>query len=416
MPKWPVGHAEIAPYIAKAAEQLGISSKFFDPHAIFENRGVPVDELVDRKSEILQTKVFQIAQDIRLGPKYHDELGASPNLRIYHHLNLTQVRLTSNGKEVSHLDCATLNGRKVQVRAKIFALCCHAIENARLLLTSNDVMNVGIGNAHDHVGRYFMDHTHIFASRFIPSPEFPAAYDRMYADLFHLNANVGFTDDFIRKEKLLQYYCRFNPVYMDPRTREAMGYVRDGFMAPGNFAYLRDVATMLGEVGGVARFSLSRTNLRHIQPDYYELEHRLEQAPNPDSRVVISDRRDALGSLIADLDWRILDEDVRSFKLGQERIASEFAALGYGRVELEEITRDLVESRVAGHYHQIGTTRMSDAPEDGVVDRNQRVHGVGNLYIGGSSVFPTAGYSGPTMMIVGFTIRLAEHIEKQLAA
>lgn len=416
LPRWPVRHDEVQPYIAEAAESLGISSKFFEPKFFFEREGLPSEDLVDNKSQILQTKVFQIAQDIRLGPKYRDELGSSPNIRIFHHLNLTHIQLSPDGGEVIHLDCATLNGRKVRVKAKTYALCCHAIENARQLLTSNDVMNTGIGNAHDHVGRYFMDHTHIRSSRLIPSPTFPVVYDRMYADNYHLNANVGFTDDFIRSERLLQYYCRFNPVYIDPKTKEALSYMRDEVMQPGSTAFLKDVATVLGEMGGVARFGLSRLNIRHFQPDYYELEHRLEQAPNPDSRVVVSDRRDAVGNLIADLDWQILEEDVRSFRVGQERIASEFAALGYGRVQLEDIDMDLVKSRIAGHYHQIGTTRMSDAPEDGVVDRNLRVHGVSNLYIGGSSVFPTAGYSGPTMMIVGFSIRLAEHIKNTLTA
>ncbi|MAM72345.1 GMC oxidoreductase [uncultured Tistrella sp.] len=416
LPKWPVGHDEVEPYIAEAAESLGISPKFFEPQAIFQNKGLETEDLVDRKSQILQTKVFQIAQDIRLGPKYREQLGSAPKLRIYHHLNLTHIQLAPDGGRVEHLDCATLNGRKVRVKAKIFAICCHGIENARLLLVSNDVMNVGVGNAYDHVGRYFMDHTTIPASKFIPSPSFPVAYDRMFADNYNLNANVGFTDDYIREAKLLQYYCRFNPIYMDEKTKESLAYLRDEAMQPGSTALLKDVMTVLGEVGGVARFGFSRLNLTHFQPDYYELEHRLEQAPNPDSRVVISDRRDALGNLIADLDWRIVDEDVRSFKLGQEKIVAEFSALGYGRVEKEEITRDLVESRIAGHYHQIGTTRMSDRPEDGVVDRNLKVHGVDNLYIGGSSTFPTAGYSGPTMMIVGFSIRLAAHIKQQLSA
>jgi len=144
------------------------------------------------------------------------------------------------------------------------------------------------------------------------------------------------------------------------------------------------------------------------------MEHRLEQAPNPASRVVISDRKDALDCPIADLDWQVNETDLDSFRNGQAEIARELAALGWGRFQEEEITMDLVKERVSGHYHQIGTTRMSASARDGVVDRDCKVHGVGNLYIGGSSVFPTAGYSGPTMMIIAFAMRLAEHLKEQV--
>lgn len=124
----------------------------------------------------------------------------------------------------------------------------------------------------------------------------------------------------------------------------------------------------------------------------------------------MSERKDALGNRIADLDWQLNDIDIDSFKRGQLLLAQQVSALGWGRFELEEITGELVRDRVAGHWHQIGTTRMSDLASDGVVDRNCKVHGIDNLYIAGSSVFPTAGYSGPTMMIIGFSYRLAEHI------
>jgi choline dehydrogenase-like flavoprotein len=66
--------------------------------------------------------------------------------------------------------------------------------------------------------------------------------------------------------------------------------------------------------------------------------------------------------------------------------------------------------------HHIGTTRMSasTAPTEGVVDQNLKVHGVDNLYVGGASVFASAGISNPTMTIITLSIRLAEHVHTQL--
>jgi choline dehydrogenase-like flavoprotein len=56
----------------------------------------------------------------------------------------------------------------------------------------------------------------------------------------------------------------------------------------------------------------------------------------------------------------------------------------------------------------------STAPTEGVVDENLKVHGVDNLYIGGASVFASAGISNPTMTIITLSIRLAEHVQAQI--
>ena len=69
---------------------------------------------------------------------------------------------------------------------------------------------------------------------------------------------------------------------------------------------------------------------------------------------------------------------------------------------------------VAGGAHHMGTTRMHDDPRQGVVDRNSKVHGVDNLYVAGSSVFPTSGAANPTLTLVALTLRLADHLKVQL--
>lgn len=266
-------------------------------------------------------------------------------------------------------------GRSYRVRAKAYVLCCHAIENARLLLASDDVMPRGIGNAHDHVGRYFMDHIRIEASRIIPGPAFPRLYNRVWAQARGINANISFTAAQTRAAGLLQYYCQFNPEYLSPEARDALGDVRRCYTEPGDLEFLSDLAAVPGELPGALRENMLYRDLGFSQPRHYRLEHRLEQWPNPDSRVVLSDRRDALGSRIADLDWRIGDADVDSFRRGQDMVGREMAALGFGRRAAEDITRDLVEARVKGHYHHIGTTRMSTDPAAGVVDGDGRVRG-----------------------------------------
>jgi len=415
LPAWPITRQDLSSYIVEAGRSLGIEPSAFNPDIVLKSLGENPEQLVEHGSSSLhlQTKVFQLAQDIRLGTKYREQVGQSPNITAYLNLNLIHIQLAADARSVKHLKCATLTGKQCRVEARQYVLCCHGIENARQLLASNDVMPTGVGNSYDHVGRYFMEHAAISASKFIPTSKFPKIYNFHYARSKKINANLSFTDDYLHKHNLLQYYCRFTPHYVTDEMLSAKDDVIHGFWKPGSLAYLADVAKVASEFDGELRRVFFKRGL-YSQPLYYSLEHRIEQAPNPKSRVVLSDRIDALGQRIADLDWQINEHDVATIKHGQTAIAREMAALGFGRLEEEEITRELVESRIKGHYHHIGTTRMSADPKQGVVDKNCTVHGIGNLHISGSSVFPTAGYSGPTMMIIALALRQAEYLKTRL--
>ncbi len=74
------------------------------------------------------------------------------------------------------------------------------------------------------------------------------------------------------------------------------------------------------------------------------------------------------------------------------------------------VTEDADDVEILDMKHPSGTTRMSASPRTGVVDANCRVHGVENLYIAGSSVFPTVGHANPTLTIVALAARLAHHL------
>jgi choline dehydrogenase-like flavoprotein len=74
----------------------------------------------------------------------------------------------------------------------------------------------------------------------------------------------------------------------------------------------------------------------------------------------------------------------------------------------------IADDEVGGKHH-MGTTRMAADPRHGVVDRDCRVHGTDNLYIGGSSVFPTTGHANPTYTLTQLALRLGDHIAARLA-
>jgi choline dehydrogenase-like flavoprotein len=151
---------------------------------------------------------------------------------------------------------------------------------------------------------------------------------------------------------------------------------------------------------------------------------RGEQAPNPDSRVVLSAERDALGQPRADLDWRLSDIDKHTARVMTQVIDAEFRRLGVGSAVPSEWLADPspqwpIDPTVGNHplanYHQMGGTRMSSDPSEGVVDSDCRVHGYANLYIAGSSTFTTSGWANPTLTIAALALRLADHLAARLS-
>jgi choline dehydrogenase-like flavoprotein len=143
----------------------------------------------------------------------------------------------------------------------------------------------------------------------------------------------------------------------------------------------------------------------------------LEQAPDPESRISLSKERDALGLRRVQANWRIGELERRTAAKFSNLVAAEFARLGIGRCRLEPWLQDDTVPMTAAlqeTYHYMGTTRMADTPTQGVLDRNCAVHGMNNLCVAGSSVFPTAGHANPTFTIVALALRLADFIAQKI--
>jgi choline dehydrogenase-like flavoprotein len=100
-------------------------------------------------------------------------------------------------------------------------------------------------------------------------------------------------------------------------------------------------------------------------------------------------------------------------------VAAEFGRLDVGRIRLNKLLLEddaRWSDNLSWFGHHMGTTRMSETPRTGVVDADCRVHGLANLYIAGSSVFPTSGYANPTLTILALSLRLADHLKSQRVA
>jgi len=145
----------------------------------------------------------------------------------------------------------------------------------------------------------------------------------------------------------------------------------------------------------------------------------MEQAPNPNSRIQLDSEKDELGVQRVNLDWQLSPLDKKSIRQLQKTIGEEVGRSEVGRVKLKEWLQDENNygwpSTLGGGWHNMGTTRMSNHPNNGVVDENGKVFGLANLYMAGSSCFPTSGAANPTLTLLALTFRLSEHLKTSAA-
>lgn len=407
---WPVSYQTIRPYVERAAHILGIEAQNFDPHAAFAAHPDLAKGLLDGASDRLETKVFLMAKNKRFKADFGEELQSSDKITVLLGANVVGLDVDGTGNTVATARIKTTKGNEFTVKAKTFVLAAHAVENARLLLVSNSVHKAGLGNLHGHVGRYFMEHPEVVSGLFYPNANFPKVYNYETMYRIGVNANLSLTREVMLEKGILQYYCRFDPLYGFEDTEKALKKAADGFKHPLDQRLLKALTRVTQRPIESMQVLGSRAGIYRPEPKVYSLQHRIEQAPNPDSRITLSDEVDALGVRKVVLNWDFNELDYRTFSVGQQVVASEIERLKLGRFESPALTPDVIRRSAEGHYHHIGTTRMGQTENDSVVDANCRVHGTSNLYVTGSGIFPTAGYSGPTMMIIAFALRLAEHL------
>jgi choline dehydrogenase-like flavoprotein len=173
-----------------------------------------------------------------------------------------------------------------------------------------------------------------------------------------------------------------------------------------------DLKNVIGDIDGIATAAYGKLFKGAIPVKAYTLRCAVEHAPNPDSRVTLSPELDALGKQRVRLDWRLRPIDKRSLLRSLKIIGAEFGRAGLGRLQITLADdEDTWPQPLFDGGHHMGTTRMHVNPQEGVVDKNCRVHGVANLYVAGSSVFPTGGHANPTLTIVALAVRLADHVK-----
>jgi choline dehydrogenase-like flavoprotein len=442
---WPITYDELQPFYERAREYCQIEAhEFTDGSFLTDVARTPISFNADK----LINPVFA-RSPILFGNAYRSELEKARNITVLLHANLLDLHASANGAAISHARIGTVDGRKGVARARHYVLACGGIENARMLLLSNSVLPRGLGNEYDLVGRYFMDHPCGSMGTIITdTPErLTRPYDRnLGKGLAPAFPEIGLSPAFQQAHRILN--GRVHPFAVEGSVPQGIRSLRDfraalrpnvhdenALLEARLCAALKNAPTndddtrarsdnmaMLALRVGLGSVDIAKAMLQKlgnkptVRSNRVELIGYFEQAPNPDSRIVLAKERDILGLPKVCVDWRLTALDRYTYRTAAALFGAELAGACGGIYQpaawLSE--DDNATAQVHTTAHHLGTTRMSDDPQQGVVDQQCRVYGMDNLHIAGSSVFPTGGWAFPTFTIIALSLRLADHLRTQL--
>jgi choline dehydrogenase-like flavoprotein len=425
---WPIDYAEVAPFYSRASKLVQVNDRDYDPQFWQERLRSEQIQLLELNGGSLETVLSKFSPPTRFGYVYQRQLEAAQAVKVLLNANVTELATSDDATTVTGVHFANPARERFFVRARQTILAAGGVENARLMLLSNRVDHRGLGNHYDQVGRYFMEHPRVRGGRVIPAGD--AASFRFYDTSFTYHnpklavegtsgsVYIGLAERVQRKEELVQCrtYFRACRTGEDPEVTErfrefyeTLAWRLYGDIKPGKVA-----ALALNSPGLLASLLFRKLRLAS-KSTYLQIESVIEPVPDPESRVTLSPQRDKFGLNRAELDWRVGDLEKRTHLRMLALIKEEFETFGLGQVELDQAEAGRGAPILWCHHH-MGTTRMHAGPRMGVVDKNCKVHGMHNLHIAGSSVFPTCGNDMPTLTIAALALRLADHIAGSLTA
>ena len=435
--RWPITTEEIRPwYKGAAAVLLCGSENFLIPYRTTLTQG------------LLLSSVERWARDSRIISAHRSRLVGSERIQLSLNSTVTGINLSDDGQTVQSLVVSTPSGPCV-IKARRFVLAMGGVETARLLLNVQAQWPRHFGGLDGPLGRYYMGHiSGKIANICFDHPRLGRDFDFLldpgcgayYRRRFMFDAETQ-----LRNRILNTAFWPDNPAFYDPH--HGSGVLSGVFLAlafPPTGRRLLPEAIRLAHTGprpyplaahlrnailgapqsavDVYRILHDRFLKKPRKPGFlvqnrggkYALHYHAEQVPTRESRITISKEKDSFGMARAIIDFRYVDQDVQSV-IDSHRILDEaLQANGIGRLEYmypAEGLRDRVYSQASDGLHQVGTTRMGTDPETNVVDSNLQVHGVPNLFVASSGVFPTSGQANSTLLAVALALRLAEHLD-----
>lgn len=412
---WPFGIEQLKPYYERAGKTLGLGGieTLAGRHEIFPN-----------KSSVLSVDNLELCRHFRLGSHLQEPFARSGSVRVMTMVTLLYLEFASDGMSISAIVCADADGKRFCIRSKLFVLAAGGIENPRILLVSYHRAQREPGL----IGKYFMDHPRFPIGTLKPADKNTrvvlARLDRvrvarrqriahwlgMHRERRYLVQGLTLPFEMQRKHELLNYRAWIEPQYSG-QDWHILENIKQSLLEHRDRNILQG-----GEQGWglLERKDIGWTKGMHLaRPPMlarsFRLHHFLEPEPYKESAVSLSCEKDRFGLPLARLSWQLTDNTLNSLRRTIAIIRQELQDSRIGKLEVEPEEWEKLKKPM-WTWHHMGTTRMHDDSRQGVVDANCKVYGLNNLFITGSSVFPTAGNDTPTLTIVALAHRLADYL------
>ena len=405
---WPIGKSVLSPFYVKAASFLGLDIERI------RNKD-DINELPKLRAFELGT--LEYTKKVRFTHEFRENLNQDPNLTVLTGANFFELARESRSDTVDFINVKSLKGEIASIVAKDFVFAAGGIENARLLLNTRNGKYGPLGDSSGNLGRYFSDHPIAPGATLLDSHG-RAAQSEYNVRNFKPNSNGQLTLPYYRlpfelqkKHKTLnvalqihsqeealtrveQAAWRLKKFYDDPTTYDLAG---------------SDIASVLKDPVRLYRSYKSRGSSK----GRLALRFQIEQSPNHSNCVSLNNEIDSVGLKKANLHWSFSDIERHTVDVAISYAAKTFQRVDGGSLKLDP---DMIDNAkdlpgdLRGGQHHCGTTRMSDSPKYGVVDSNLKLFDAHNVFVCGSSVFPTNGWVNPTFTIVALSLRLSEHL------
>jgi choline dehydrogenase-like flavoprotein len=340
-------------------------------------------------------------------------------------LEATAIRFQLDDRgRLSKVTAASQSGAELEIEAEEVVIAAGAIESTRLLLLLDAQHGNRVFASQDQLGRYFCDHLSSAAAVVLPT------------DQVKLNETFGLR--FVEGGGMRDLRLEPSPsLRRELRLPGAFAHVtasttgESGFSAlrkiyrdlqSNSFVRWRTVGALSHDMGWLFRAVLwrfTRQRLFYPRNSSFELVAVIEQMPNPDNRVSLTDsRRDVYGNPLVKISWHTSEEDLATFRTMQQSLCnwwphSRFARLARLQATPESTWRDRLHQE-CDIFHPGGTTRMGRSAATGVVDANLRTFRVSNLHVVSTSAFPSGGGANPTFMLMAFALRAANRLAAEL--
>jgi choline dehydrogenase-like flavoprotein len=389
----------------------------------------PIRQGFELDASTLRTQFDRFSPSSFFTHELPQELTASGNVTLLTNATVREIERGEDGRTVEAMRVGSALEHDIRVRGRQIVVAAGAIENARLMLNSQ------VGNENDLVGRFFFNRQVAKTGELLPlGPRFYeriGAYDISNAGEQLLGGKLVYTEEALRQHRMLNLNTQLWPepdakAVLDSlraltRVRQA-GY---GGSAPSH------VATILKRGPAILDLGLRLASIQRSLPPQirrggwsrlpksgrrfasFGVVHQAEPTPSAESRIVLGAGRDSFGMQRARVEMTWGAQEQETIRRAHGLIAAEFERLGLARM-VENPGGELQIMQQGGIHHHLGGTRMHADPRQGVVDADSRVHGLANLYVAGSSVFPTAGNANPTLTILALAMRLSDHLKKEL--